>query len=519
MSNDTTKAPLPDPFTLIWRWLNSLPIAIGVMLALAVLSALGTVIPQEHLAQPPMGQTFEAMLSERFGGRQLSLIMGLGLHHIYFTWYFFLLLLWVSVSAIACNITRFKKTISLRRNPPLAGEDGFTHSKHAVTTEEVAPGTVAAIVDELKKRHFRVRVQQHEGAQYLYADQGFTKLWGLMLLHLAILILLAGGIYGKVFGVEGMIALADGEQKTLSLDIAKNKHPFVTPLLRNLPAREYNLSQDRFRIDYDRKIELPAMIAEHVQPEIQDYYRYFVKQYVSNLKAEALQTSEVVETEVSVNHPLVVDKLNFYQSSYRQRGYIEVAIDGETKTYEVVPEQPMMVTRDGCYLKSMGAWFSLDPADNYAAVSADKANSPQVFMCERVIGGDLYVGGEHTGFLGPMTIARLGGSTGAGLFHSQIISPEQPLTLTLADGSTATVRMSTRIDNTSIFSYKRDPGIPVLYFGWIAMIVGITLALYIPFTQVRLRVAENRGAMLVTGARSRLNGTLKRQLRAILEQQ
>ena len=81
----TQGAPLPDPFTLLWRWLNSLPIAIGVMLALAVLSALGTVIPQEHLAQPPAGMTFDAMLIERFGTARAGLVKTLGLHHIYFT--------------------------------------------------------------------------------------------------------------------------------------------------------------------------------------------------------------------------------------------------------------------------------------------------------------------------------------------------------------------------------------------------------------------------------------------------
>ena len=61
---------LPEPFNSLWEALNSLPIAIVVMLLLAILSALGTVIPQEHLARPEPGKTMEMMYFERFGAEQ-----------------------------------------------------------------------------------------------------------------------------------------------------------------------------------------------------------------------------------------------------------------------------------------------------------------------------------------------------------------------------------------------------------------------------------------------------------------
>ncbi|MDQ3023928.1 MAG: hypothetical protein M3R04_06040, partial [bacterium] len=57
----------PGPLELLWRALNSLPVAIFVMLALTLLSGLGTLIPQEHLAPQPPGMDFDAFMVQRYG--------------------------------------------------------------------------------------------------------------------------------------------------------------------------------------------------------------------------------------------------------------------------------------------------------------------------------------------------------------------------------------------------------------------------------------------------------------------
>ncbi len=509
----TQGAPLPDPFTLIWRWLNSLPIAIGVMLALAILSALGTVIPQEHLAQPPAGMNFDQMLIERFGDMRAGLVKTLGLHHIYFTWYFFVLLVWLSISAVVCNYTRWKRTMRLWRMPADNQPRHFA-GKRALSSENASVEQVDALLGELKDRRFRVRKVHENGVLQVYADQGFWKLWGLMLLHVAVLVLIFGGVYGKIVGVEGMVALADGEEKTVAMSLAEHKHPFVQPLLRNVAPLEYRLSQDHFRIDYDKKIALPEMITEHVPPDLQDYYRYFVKDYVSDLTVESLRTGQVREQQVTVNHPLIVDKLNIYQSSYQQRGYLLVEIDGEEREYVIPPGGALLVAADGCFVESMGAWFSLAPDDNFVAASPASPAEGVMVVCEQVKAGDLYVGGESQGFLGPLTIITTAFSGGMG--PRQIITPDQSAELLLGGGTVAKVRMSPRVDNTSIFSYKRDPGIPILYLGWIAMIIGITLALYIPYSQVRLRVEDGRAALRISGAGGKPDAPLRRRLHDIL---
>jgi len=505
---------VPDPFSLILQWLNSLPIAISVMLALAILSALGTVIPQEHLAQVQMGQ-FSDLLIDRYGKSRADIIMMLGLHHIYFTWYFFVLLVWLSISAVVCNITRFKNTIR-RWRMPIDKNPARYHSQRALLSEDATPEQAEQVLDVLRSKKYRIREEtDDEGARYIYADAGFLKLWGLVLLHVSILILLVGGIYGKAVGVDGTIRLGDGEQKKLIANPAENKHPFVMPLLRNLKPLVYDLNQDRFRIDYDRKISMPEDIRTHVPENLQEYYLYFVKDFVSHLKVTVDRTGATKEQEITVNHPLIIDKLNIYQSSYQQQGYLEVGIDGQTRECLLLPGQPIFIGPDGCYTESMGTLFSLEKKDGFGAVGDRDISSMAMLVCEPIKAGDLYLEGKLAGYVGPLTIATAG-VMGGGMSAREVISPDHGIDIMLPSGQIAKVKMSRQVENFSIFSYKRDPGIPILYFGWIAMIIGITLALYIPFTQVRMRIADDHVSVLLSGAGRKTQSPLYQRIHAIL---
>jgi cytochrome c biogenesis protein len=500
-----TPPPLPHasagPLEQAWRALNSLPVAVCVMLALAVLSALGTVIPQEHLIQVAP-DAMAAFYTERFGAQRYHLIDALGLDHIYFTWYFFLLLLWLCVSAAICTLTRIKRTLADWRNPrPARAEAYYTTHPRALAVDVAPPDADARLLAELRRLHYRVFTEEKAGVVHIYADKGFWKRWGLVVLHISVLVLLAGAIYGKTMGVEGSIRLADGEQATLKLDLAEHKHPLVQPLLKHLPPLEYNLRQGSFRIDYDKKLLLEQTVQEQVPAELQDYYRYFVKDFVSTLTAT--YGNQTKSQEVTVNHPLVINKLNLYQSSYEQRGYITVLRDGQAQEYPAPPGVPLVLT-------SKGVVAAMD-----AASLADCSDLG--FMFEQVKAGDLYVGGVKQGYIGPLAIATLYSLSTGNAVGQVLATPEQGFTVQLG-GRPAEIRMARRVDDYSVFSYKRDPGIPVLYLGWIALILGIGAALYIPYGQLKARVSAGGVRLLASGAAARGEHPLDERLRDMLSQ-
>ncbi len=498
------KAKTWGPFNFLWKWLNSLPIAIYVMLLLAALNALGTVLPQEHLVGGMSELPIDQQYIQKYGQQRWEIIRMLGLHHIYFTPVFFISLVWLCVSATICNITRYKRTMREWKTPAVTRGPGFYKAdRRSMEIAEPAAGSATEIAGLLENEGFRLRQETDDkGAQCIYGDRGFMQRWGMMVLHVAVLVLLFGGIYGSIFGNKGNVRMADGESKTLTLNLAAGKHPLVRWFLEKFPDRSYNLSQDRFRIDYGRKLVLPTVLQndEEFSADFQEYSHFFVKDYVSTLTAE--RNGVVVSREVIVNHPLVIDKLMLFQSGYEQNGFLAMDLQGAV-TEELVPAE---------------MWLSIvpDASGNPALARAEDNGgmSDKVFLLEKVKAGDLYIDGEKREFLGPLTVAHVQNLM-TGELSDMIIDTEQGFPMSFS-GKPMLVRLSDRIQNFSIFSYKRDPGMPTLYIGWILMIIGIGVALYIPFHKVHVRIEGERAMFVVTGGRGGGLKGLKKRIHAIL---
>ncbi|MEZ5336685.1 MAG: cytochrome c biogenesis protein ResB [bacterium] len=492
------------PFNFLWKWLNSLPIAIYVMLLLALLNALGTILPQEHLVGGMSNLPIDQQYIQKYGQQRWEIIRLLGLHHIYFTPLFFLSLVWLCVSATVCNITRYKRTMREWKTPAVKRGPGFYRADRRGIEFDVEPDADAAgVASLLREQGFRVHEETDDkGARCIYGDRGFMQRWAMVVLHVAVLVLLFGGIYGSIFGNKGNVRMADGEKKTLTLDIAAGKHPLVKWFLDDLPKRNYELSQDTFRIDYGRKLILPTVLQndEEFSPEFQEYSHYFVKDYVSTLTAERNGTT--VSSEVIVNHPLVIDKLMLFQSGYEQNGFLSMSRDGEV-TEELVPADMWL-----CIVTDTSGAPALARAED------NRGQTDKVFLLEKVKAGDLYIDNKLDRHLGPMTVAHVQNMMTNEL-EDVMLDTEQGFTVSV-NGRNVQVRLSERIQNFSIFSYKRDPGMPVLYLGWILMIVGIGAALYIPFHKVHVRVERNEAMLLVSGVRGGGLKGLKKRIHAIL---
>ncbi|MBN2083392.1 cytochrome c biogenesis protein ResB [bacterium] len=482
MSTKQKQQNLPEPLNTIWSGLKSLPVAVGVIIVLAILSALGTIIPQEHLAQPPMGLTLEQMYIERFGAQKYAIIKQLGLTHIYFTPYFFILLVWLSVSAVVCTASRIKNTIQAFQQPRIKHSPRFyANSKQAIVLDNAVADPAAKLEHDLRERHYRVMTAADGEATNIYADRGYLQRWAIAAIHVSAIILLAGAVYGKIYGTEGYIRMADNSEQTLRLDFMHGKHRLVEPLVSRLPVQEYQLDQDSFRIDYDKRIELPSMFAG-IEPELQDYYLYFVKDYVSNLTVS--RGDQSISGEVKVNHPVRLGKLNIYQSGYQQRGYMLIEQDGQETEYPL----------------PSGLWFVIGPNGPMTPEQAMSSGVmvTEAFFAEPLKAGMLYVGGKPQGEIGPLTILRTARMEDGAASQGRMLTPEVTEQITV-DGRPATLRLSSKLENYSDFSYKLDPGIPVLYFGWILMIISIALAMYVPFSRVHMRVEPQRTFVLQSG--------------------
>ena len=120
---------------------------------------------------------------------------------------------------------------------------------------------------------------------FLCADKGRFSHFGVYIVHLSILVLIAGAIIGAIFGMEGYVNIIEGESvNTINLRSGKDT--------MSLP---FSVRCDKFTLEF--------------------YENGAPKTYRSDLSF--IQDNRVVQqAQLLVNHPLTFEGIRFYQASY-----------------------------------------------------------------------------------------------------------------------------------------------------------------------------------------------------------
>jgi cytochrome c biogenesis protein len=122
--------------------------------------------------------------------------------------------------------------------------------------------------------------------QIRLAKRGYARL-GTYLIHLSVLLILLGGLFGAIWGLKGYMEITEGETvKEISF---KSPHNESTPL-------EFTLRCDSFRVDF--------------------YPDGSPKEYVSILTFMEGEDVVLDHVPLRVNHPISYRGLTFYQASY-----------------------------------------------------------------------------------------------------------------------------------------------------------------------------------------------------------
>ena len=114
------------------------------------------------------------------------------------------------------------------------------------------------------------------------------------------------------------------------------------------------------------------------------------------------------------------------------------------------------------------------------------ASSPFVFLIDDIKTGPWYQSGVYKGELEPQAMLRiLDGSTGE-TQAMEVITKSQPISAPMFS-----IGLGEKVVSTSIFQWKRDPGLPLVYLGFITVVLGVLGTLFFRFQQVYVR-AEKR---------------------------
>lgn len=264
--------------------LTNLRLAIALLLLIAIFSSTGTVIEQGQ--SPAFYQANYPEHPALFGFLTWKVIQVVGLDHVYRTWWFLALLILFGTSLTACSFTRQLPALKAAQRWKYY-EEPRQFQKLALSAE-LDTGSLDSLSQILQKRRYKIFPDQ-EKENLLYARKGIVGRIGPIIVHIGIVAILIGGIWGAMTGflAQEMVASGDTFQVTNIVDAG----PLAAPI-----PKDWSVRVNRFWIDYTPSGG--------------------IDQFYSDMSVLNKQGEEIDHKKIFVNEPLRYHGITFYQTDW-----------------------------------------------------------------------------------------------------------------------------------------------------------------------------------------------------------
>ncbi|MDJ0587771.1 cytochrome c biogenesis protein, partial [Microcystis sp. M49636_WE2] len=259
-----------------------LRLAIILLLLIAIFSISGTVIEQgQSLSFYQVNYPEKPAL---FGFLTWKVLLLLGLNHVYSTWWYLSLLILFGSSLTACTFRRQLPALKAARKWQFY-QQSRQFQKLALSAE-LETGSLESLTPLLEKKGYKVFLENNS----LYARKGLIGKIGPIIVHAAMLIILAGSIWGALTGFFAQEMVASGDSFQVKNIIEAG------PLSKNSLPKDWGIKVNRFWIDYSPKGD--------------------IEQFYSDLSVIDNQGEEIDRKTIQVNQPLHHKGVTFYQTSW-----------------------------------------------------------------------------------------------------------------------------------------------------------------------------------------------------------
>ena len=183
---------------LVFRFFCSLRLTLANLLLLFLAMIAGTFVNPQNDSL--------ANIERAFAGRPALLwsYRTFELYDLFHSWWFTALLLSLALNLIACSLERLPRIYYLVRYP----ETRFDRVVGLRLKVTGAPLPVSAdgVAEELRRRRFSVR----RSGDDIFAEKGRYSRFGVWLVHISLLLILGGGIFGRLTAFEGVVNVSQG---------------------------------------------------------------------------------------------------------------------------------------------------------------------------------------------------------------------------------------------------------------------------------------------------------------------
>ena len=296
-----------------YELLSSMRFAIGLLTILAIASIIGTVLKQN---EPYPNYAFE------FGQFWFQAFEWLGLYDVYHSAWFLTILAFLVISTSLCILRNGPGFIKdMRAFREKASDNSLAAMKHSASFPAAGFDADAARA-YLQAQGFPAKEQARDDGLMLAAKKGAAGKLGYFFAHIALVVICIGGLLDGNLPLK--IAELVGSVVPETRDIPQSQIPAASRLdASNLSFRgnvtiAENKSADVTFLNAGNGYlvqELPFIITLkkfHV-----DYYSNGMpKLFASDIVVTDKASGKSTEATVKVNHPLIVDGVAIYQSSF-----------------------------------------------------------------------------------------------------------------------------------------------------------------------------------------------------------
>ena len=260
----------------------NLKLAIVLLLAIAIVSIAGTVIEQAQTLSYYQQNYPES--PALYGFLTWKVILAWGLNHVYSTWWYLSLLILFGTSLTACTFTRQLPALKAARKWKYY-QKPQQFEKLALSTE-LERGSIKSLIPLLKQQSYQVWQQDTA----LYARKGIVGRIGPIVVHLGMIIVLLGGMWGIFTGFFAQETVASGN--TFKITNIIESGPFSAS---QIPT-DWSVRVNRFWIDYTDSGD--------------------IDQFYSDLSVVSDRGEELKRETIHVNKPLRYDGVTLYQTNW-----------------------------------------------------------------------------------------------------------------------------------------------------------------------------------------------------------
>lgn len=301
--------------------LSSMRFAVSLLSVLGVASVIGTVLKQN---EPYANYII------KFGQFWFGLFEKLGLYDVYHSGWFLVILLFLVVSTSLCIYRNtphmLKEWRTFKEHATEKSLNAFSHQE-TYATNATPDELKQKLVQFLTAKGFKFKFKTHDdGSELIAAKAGTHQRWGYIFTHVAMVVILFGGLLdGNLpFKIQEML----GYKRIETLDIPENQVPPESRLSISNPSFRANMTLPegvsdnvafvRVRDGYLVQ-ELPFSVALK-DFRIEHYATGQPKSFESDLVITDPDLKEPIIKTISVNHPLTYKGIAIYQSDFQDGG-------------------------------------------------------------------------------------------------------------------------------------------------------------------------------------------------------